>query len=54
MPYTLDTATGRGTATMTSAKTFGDAQVVFYQSAVNQIYIMDAASTTPAVGALIQ
>jgi hypothetical protein len=54
MPYTLDTTTGRGTATLNSAVTFGDTQVVFYESATQQLYIMDAAATSPVIGALIQ
>ncbi len=53
--YTLDTTTGRATATLTSATTFGGAPVVFYESANNQIYIMGAQPTmTPVMGALLQ
>jgi len=53
--YTLDTTTGRATATLNSATTFGSAPVVFYESASNQIYIMGAVPTaTPVVGALLQ
>jgi len=52
--YTIDKTTGRGTATLNSATTFGDTQVVFYQSGRRQLYIMDAASPTPMVGALLQ
>ena len=53
--YTLDTTTGRGTATLNSATTFGSAPVVFYESANDQIYIMGAQPTaTPVLGALLQ
>jgi hypothetical protein len=53
--YALDTTTGRGTATLNSATTFGSAPVVFYESANNQIYIMGAVPTaTPVMGALLQ
>jgi len=53
--YTLDTATGRATATLNSATTFGSAPVVLYESANNQIYIMGAQPTaTPVMGALLR
>ena len=52
--YTLETTTGRGTATLTSATTFGDTSVVFYESAAQQLYIMDQTAASPVIGALIQ
>jgi len=52
--YTLDTTTGRGTATLNNANTFGDTSVVFYELGGNQLYIMDGTSATPMAGGLLQ
>jgi hypothetical protein len=54
MAYTLDTTSGRGTAVMTSATTFGDTNMAFYEAGSRTIYIMDQTTAAPVIGALIQ
>jgi len=53
-PFTCCDALDRGTATLNNASTFGDTQVIFYEAATDQIYVMGATSATPTIGALIQ
>jgi len=52
--YTLDTSTGRGTAILNSATTFGDTNVVFYEAGGHQLYIMGQTSASPVIGALLR
>lgn len=52
--YTLDTTTGRGTALLNSATTFGDTNVAFYEAGGHQLYIMGQTSATPVIGSLLQ
>jgi IPT/TIG domain len=54
MPYARDAASGRGTALMSSATTFGDTQVAFYELSAQQLYFIDQTSATPVIGILIQ
>ena len=53
-PFSCCDALDRGTATLNNASTFGDTQVVFYEEATDQIYVMGATSATPTIGVLIQ
>jgi hypothetical protein len=52
--YTLDTTSGRGTAILNSATTFGDTNLVFYEAGGHQLYIMGQTSATPVIGSLLQ
>jgi hypothetical protein len=52
--YALNNNIGRGTATLNSATTFGDSQVVFYELGGNQLYIMGQTTAVPMIGALFK
>ena len=51
-PYAIDSATGRGTATLTNATTFGDTSIVSYPKGTNATLLLQATSATPQGGRL--
>jgi hypothetical protein len=52
--YTVDDTTGRGTATLNTATTFGDTSIVFYELDNTQLYFMDQIAAAPVIGTLVR